>query len=132
MAMCMAERKKARSIEPGLNLFSEENRGDKCDYALLKDSAIIEISNVGYNEIAYSPATLISLQPHRYICAASSRAQSKGRIIHDFALSRSLAARNRAASTVAKQHVCELPQHIRNNPCYPSGSSAYNEVNESY
>jgi hypothetical protein len=105
-------KKKSPINEPGLNLFSEENRGDRCNYALLKGSAIIEISNVGYNEIAYSPATLISIQPRRYVCAASSRAQSKGRIIHDFAPRRCLATRISAASTVAKQHVGELPQHI--------------------
>ena len=125
------QKEKKPDQEPGLNLFSGENRGDRCNYALLQGSAIIEISYVRYNEIAYSPTTLVSIQPRRYICAASSRAQSKRRIIHDFAPRRWLVTRIGAASTVAKQHVGELPQHIRKYPCYPSGSSSYNEVNES-
>jgi hypothetical protein len=126
----MHGRKKKSPIgKPGLNLFSEENRGDRCDYALLQAPTIIEKSNVGYHRNAYFWATLISLLTIRYVCAASSRAQSKGRIIHDFVDRRSCTTRS-AGAAVAKQHDCQLPQHIRKYPCYPSGSSSNNEVNE--
>jgi hypothetical protein len=86
-------KKKSPIVEPGLNLFSEENRGDRCNYAAMKAAAIIEYANVGYKENAYHAATLISLATTRYVCAASSRAQSKGRIIHDFVPRRSAALR---------------------------------------
>jgi hypothetical protein len=101
-------KKKSPIVEPGLNLFSEENRGDRCHYGAMRAWAIIERSNVGHHENAYFKATLISLQPTRYVCAASSRAQSKGRIIHDFVLPRSAMLRIWPASAVAKQHVGEF------------------------
>jgi hypothetical protein len=53
-------KKKSPIVEPGLNLFSEENRGDRCHYAVMRVPAIIEKSNVGYNRNAYFPATLLS------------------------------------------------------------------------
>jgi hypothetical protein len=82
-------KKKSPIAEPGLNLFSEENRGDRCNYAARRTAAIIEKSNVRYNGNAYFAATLISSLTTWHVCAASSRAQSKGRMIHDFVLRRS-------------------------------------------
>jgi hypothetical protein len=58
MALCMAKKKPDQ--EPGLNLFSEENRGDRCNYALRKIIAIIERSNMGYHQIEYFAATPVS------------------------------------------------------------------------
>jgi hypothetical protein len=53
-------RKKKPDAGPGLNLFSEENRGDRCNYAGRTLIAIIERSNIGYHEILYFRATLVS------------------------------------------------------------------------
>ena len=125
----MAE-KKSPINEPGLGLFSEENRVDKYNYAALKDSAIIAISNVGYNEIVYSPEnSLASNLPARLRCIKPYAGQEADHT--RFRAASLLGEAIGATLTVAKQHACELPQHIRNYPCYPSGSTAYNEVNES-
>jgi hypothetical protein len=54
------QKEKKPDQEPGLNLFSEENRGDRCNYAVLQASAIIDSSNVRYHEIEYLSATPVS------------------------------------------------------------------------
>jgi len=83
--------KKSPSAETGLHLLFRVEQRKRRYYAALQDLVTIEISDKGYHHIEYDTRatgsdlqTLAPFATSRLVCVGASRAQGKGRIIHDF------------------------------------------------
>lgn len=80
ITVCMSERKKARRMKRACISCSGRTEGRRY-YAALQELVIIEISHNGYHQPEYDTSASPISRP---ICGGASRAQGKGRIIHDF------------------------------------------------
>ena len=111
--MSMAERKKARQAT-GLNLFSEENRGDRHIMHQGKYSVIIEISYNGYNKVRILAVQLfLPWLPSAYAQAARREGADHTR----FRRSARLRCRKELLSRHARTTRIDL--HGRSSPVQP-------------
>ncbi|MCS0596774.1 hypothetical protein [Massilia agri] len=90
--------KKSPSAETGLHLVFREEQQERRYYAALQVLVIIEISDKGYHQTEYDGDVTVSGFPMgRHDCDGTSRAQGKGRIIHDFVGARASQAAPRSS-----------------------------------